>query len=60
MRGLCYIFAGAVRGPQRSRDLPPDPMYWNQGRQLHPRHPRCQGEICGARTISVRPPQKVW
>ena len=49
-----------MRGPQRGGDLPPDPVYRDQGRKLHPRHPRRQGEICRARTVSVRPPKKVW
>ena len=40
MWGLCYLITGAVRGPERSGDIPSNQVFWEQRCQLYSRYPR--------------------
>ena len=59
MRGLRDLAAGAVRGPAGGGGVPADAPLRHQGQQLHPRHPRLQDEVRGAREVPVRHAQEV-
>ena len=58
--GLCYLPAGAVRGPEGGGNLLADAELRHQGLKLHPCHSRLENEVCSPRALPICDVEKVW